>query len=82
MKSSNKVYRKEDILKMQKDGVNSELGHNKQPYSIWLHKGGVNCYCTWERQIYIKRTKKELFWQRWQSRSDESKVRVSLYLSL
>jgi len=59
MKASNKVYRKEDILKMQQDGVNSKLGHNKQPYSIWLHKGGVNCYCTWQRQIYIKRTRKD-----------------------
>ena len=39
---SKKVYRKEDILKMKKDGVNSRMGHNKQPYSIGLHKGGVN----------------------------------------
>ena len=59
MKSANKVYRKEDILQMQKDGVNSELGHNKQPYSVWLHKGGVNCYCTWQRVIYVKRLKKD-----------------------
>lgn len=57
MHRTKKVYRKEDILKMQKDGVNSMLGHNKQPYSIWLHKGGVNCYDTWERVIYIKKTK-------------------------
>jgi hypothetical protein len=55
MHSTRKVYRKEDIIKMQQDGVNSELGHNKQPYSIWLHKGGVNCYDTWERLIYIKK---------------------------
>ena len=59
MHRTNKVYRKEDILQMQKDGVNSELGHNKQPYSIWRHKGGVNCYDTWERVIYIKKTKKD-----------------------
>ena len=57
MHRTNKVYRKEDILQMQKDGVNSELGHNKQPYSLWRHKGGVNCYDTWERVIYIKKTK-------------------------
>lgn len=56
--SSRKVYRKEDILKMQQDGVNSRMGHNQQPYSIWLHKGGVNCYDVWERVIYIKKTKK------------------------
>jgi len=59
MHRTNKVYRKEDILQMQKDGVNSELGHNKQPYSIWRHKGGVNCYDTWERVIYIKKTRKD-----------------------
>ena len=59
MHRTNKVYRKEDILQMQKDGVNSELGHNKQPYSLWRHKGGVNCYDTWERVIYIKKTKKD-----------------------
>lgn len=59
MHRTKKVYRKEDILQMQKDGVNSRLGHNKQPYSIWLHKGGVNCYDTWERVIYIKKTRKD-----------------------
>ena len=59
MHRTNKVYRKEDILQMEKDGVNSQLGHNKQPYSIWRHKGGVNCYDTWERVIYIKKTKKD-----------------------
>lgn len=59
MHRTKKVYRKEDILQMQKDGVNSELGHNKQPYSVWRHKGGVNCYDTWERVIYIKKTRKD-----------------------
>jgi hypothetical protein len=57
MHRTKKVYRKEDILQMQKDGVNSQLGHNKQPYSLWRHKGGVNCYDTWERVIYIKKEK-------------------------
>ena len=59
MHRTKKVFRKEDILQMQKDGVNSRLGHNKQPYSIWLHKGGVNCYDTWERVIYIKKTRND-----------------------
>lgn len=57
MEGADRLYRKEDILKMQQDGVNSQLGHNKQPYSLWLHKGGVNCYHKFERRIYIKRTK-------------------------
>jgi hypothetical protein len=57
MESASRLYRKEDIIKMQSDGVNSELGHNKQPYSIWKHKGGVNCHHKFERRIYLKRTK-------------------------
>ena len=44
---------------MQADGVNSQLGHNKQPYSLWLHKGGVNCHHKFERRIYLKRTKND-----------------------
>lgn len=57
MESASRLYRKEDIIKMQSDGVNSALGHNKQPYSIWKHKGGVNCYHKFERRIYVKRKK-------------------------
>lgn len=57
MESASRLYRKEDIIKMQSDGVNSELGHNQQPYSIWRHKGGVNCHHKFERRIYLKRTK-------------------------
>lgn len=57
MENAGGVYRKEDITKMQLKGVNSELGHNQNPYSIWLHKGGVNCYHAWQRLIYMKRSK-------------------------
>ena len=59
MEGANRIYRKEDIIQMQADGVNSQLGHNKQPYSIWRHKGGVNCHHKWERRIYMKRTKSD-----------------------
>lgn len=59
MESASRLYRKEDIIKMQSDGVNSSLGHKGQPYSIWLHKGGVNCYHKFERRIYLKKTKKD-----------------------
>tara|TARA_R110002050_G_scaffold49916_1_gene115720 strand:+ start:2823 stop:4679 length:1857 start_codon:yes stop_codon:yes gene_type:complete len=57
MEAASRFYRKEDILQMQTDGVNSELGHNKAPYSLWRHKGGVNCHHKWERRIYVKREK-------------------------
>lgn len=59
MEAAKKLYRKEDIIKMKSDGVNSILGHKKQPYSLWLHKGGVNCYHKFERRIYIKRKKND-----------------------
>lgn len=57
MESASRLYRKEDILKMQADGVNSTLGHNQVAYSIWKHKGGVNCHHKWERRIYVKKEK-------------------------
>lgn len=59
MENASRFYRKEDIVQMQSDGVNSKLGHKQQPYSIWRHKGGVNCYHKWERRIYMKKTKKD-----------------------
>lgn len=55
MISANRIYRKEDIIAMK--GVNREHGHNMQPYSIWLWKGGVNCTHVWERRIYVKKSK-------------------------
>jgi len=59
MESASRLYRKEDIIKMQSDGVNSNLGHNKKAYSIWLHKGGVQCHHKFERRIYLKKTKND-----------------------
>lgn len=50
------VYRKEDIIKMGDDGVNSELaakGRNK--YSIWLFKGGALCHHFWERRLFVRK---------------------------
>ena len=52
-----KLYRKEDIIRMQKDGVNKSHGHKGEPYSIFKYKGGVNCHHRWERRIYKKRKK-------------------------
>ena len=57
MEGADRLYRKEDILKMKQDGINSRQGHNGQPYSLWLHKGGVNCYHKFERRIYVKKSK-------------------------
>lgn len=48
----NIVFRKEDINQMSFRGVNRELGHNKQNYSLLKFKGGKNCHHLWERRVY------------------------------
>lgn len=57
MMSANKVYRKEDIIKMGEQGINKSHGHNGQPYNIFLYKGGVNCHHKWLRQTYVSTSK-------------------------
>jgi len=46
------VYRKEDIDQASFQGVNSELGHKKQNYSLFRFKGGVNCGHYWQEELY------------------------------
>lgn len=56
MLAANKVYRKEDIKAMSRMAVNPGFGPGgKNTYSIWLHKGGVNCYHKFFRKIYIQK---------------------------
>ena len=65
MMFANKLYRKEDILQMDKSGVNDGFGLNgSNSYSIWLWKGGGKlstafpngtCKHKWQREIYLKR---------------------------
>ena len=57
MMRANKVYRKEDILRMEAQGINKSHGHNGEPYSIWLYKGGVSCHHKWERRTYVSTSK-------------------------
>jgi len=62
---ANKLYRKEDILQMDRQGVNDGFGLNgTNSYSIWLWKGGGRmsanfpngtCKHKWQREIYLKR---------------------------
>jgi hypothetical protein len=53
MMSSNKVYRKEDIVKMENQVVNAGWGpKGVDTYSIWLYKGGGNCHHRWNKQVY------------------------------
>ena len=53
MMSSQKVYRKEDILRMSQIPVNAGWGpRGAATYSIWLYKGGGNCHHYWKRRIF------------------------------
>ena len=55
MEAANKVYRKEDILRMQTAGVNKEWAKKGDSnYSIWLYKGGGDCRHKWFRRIYVQ----------------------------
>ena len=54
MSSASKIYRKEDIVQMEDLEVNKGWGPkgNSATYSIWLYKGGGNCFHYWKRQVY------------------------------
>lgn len=55
MEAANKVYRKEDILRMGKMPVNKGWGKGgADTYSIWKYKGGGNCHHKWFRRIYMQ----------------------------
>ena len=64
MMNANKLYRKEDILQMDKAGINDGFGlGGTNSYSIWLWKGGGKisdkypngtCKHKWQREIYLK----------------------------
>ena len=56
MMRAEKIYRKEDIIQMGSRAVNPGWGPNgANTYSIWLYKGGGNCYHKWNRVIYLKK---------------------------
>jgi len=54
MMRADKIYRKEDIIRMGKNEVNKGWGpKGTNTYSIWKFKGGGNCYHRWNKQIYV-----------------------------
>ena len=53
MEAAKKLYRKEDIINMGKKAVNPGFGiDGADTYSIWLYKGGPQCFHFWSRRIY------------------------------
>ena len=54
--NAKKIYRKEDIQSMDDVPVNPQFSGNKTgKYSIWLYKGGPNCYHKWTRVVYFRK---------------------------
>jgi hypothetical protein len=56
----NKFYTKEEINIMSFQGRNKSFGHNRQNYSIWKYKGGVNCKHRWVSYTVIRNKKGEI----------------------
>ena len=55
MMTANKVYRKEDIIKMGETIVNQGWGaEGADKYDIWLYKGGGDCGHYWVRETYAR----------------------------
>ena len=53
MMGANKLYRKEDIINMSTKAVNAGFGiDGANTYSIWLYKGGPQCFHFWSRRIF------------------------------
>lgn len=53
MIAAKKIYRKEDIERMELQIVNPGFGEfGSDNYSIWLHKGGARCSHRWNKQVY------------------------------
>ena len=53
MMGANKLYRKEDIINMGGKSVNPGFGRDgANTYSIWLYKGGPQCFHFWSRRIF------------------------------
>jgi len=60
MVAANKVYRKEDIMMMDKKPVNAGFGEGgADTYSIWLYKGGPRCRHKWFRKTYMLKDDKQ-----------------------
>jgi hypothetical protein len=57
MMSSDKIYRKEDIVNTDSNAVNAGFGHNGQSYNLFLFKGGARCHHKWVRQTYVSGVK-------------------------
>ena len=59
MSSTGIVWRIEDIDKASEEGVNRQLGHNRQPYDLFKFKGGIYCRHIFKKVLYRLRANTE-----------------------
>jgi hypothetical protein len=53
LSTQNRVYRKEDIIKMSEQPVNKGFGiDGADTYNIFFYKGGANCHHRWNKRVY------------------------------
>lgn len=53
MTEADKIYRKEDIIRMSEQAVNKGFGiEGAENYNIWYWKGGKYCHHRWNKQVY------------------------------
>ena len=60
MVAAKKIYRKEDIQKMNSTVVNygwAKKGEQSKGYDIWFYKGGGDCHHFWMRKTYMAKGK-------------------------
>ena len=78
MVAADKVYRKEDILRMSNKVVNAGFGEGgSDTYSIWLYKGGARCSHKWFRKTYQVRDGKKTEITTGQARSKGFKAPIN-----
>jgi hypothetical protein len=51
----NRYFRRLEIDLLR--DMNTEFGHEKQPYSKWLYKGGPNCVHAWHKYLFQGKNK-------------------------
>ena len=58
MSIQGRYFRRAQIDAMR--DLNTQFGHNRQPYSKWLYKGGPQCVHAWEKYMFQERNKVNL----------------------
>ena len=79
LSKSNLVFKREDITRMSREGVNGQFApEGKKSYSIWLYKGGVYCHHKWERVVFKRKRKDGRFLPKSTTDKMENDAKISV----